>query len=205
MKKMYIMFLGMGLLAGCAATHQTEEAGQSIPSQKEIPSVEIVPEPTLVKPVESVKSVESTVSQTPLEQHAQKLEEILKDTEGEVKVSEDQIRLILAGRRVFSINQASIKPSFQPVLARIALELKSYDKTMIQIVGYTDNKGSDESNVALSLRQAEAVSAFLQQQGVSQNRILTDGLGSENPLVSNATSAGREKNRRIEITLINLQ
>ncbi|MBR6674663.1 MAG: OmpA family protein [Alphaproteobacteria bacterium] len=54
-----------------------------------------------------------------------------------------------------------------------------------------------------SLRRANAVSNYLRLQGVDGNRIVTDGLGSKNPIASNATSAGREQNRRVEITLIN--
>ena len=76
---------------------------------------------------------------------------------------------------------------------------------MVQVYGYTDNTGSAATNNALSLRRATAVSNYLRLQGVDGNRIITDGLGSANPIASNATASGREQNRRVEIALINQQ
>jgi outer membrane protein OmpA-like peptidoglycan-associated protein len=88
-------------------------------------------------------------------------------------------------------------------LNSIAKVITEYNKTMVQINGYTDSTGSAATNNALSLRRANAISNYLRLQGVDGNRIVTDGLGSSNPIASNATAAGREQNRRVEIILIN--
>ena len=88
------------------------------------------------------------------------------------------------------------------MLNSIAKVINEYDQTMVQVYGYTDNTGSAATNNALSLRRANAVSKYLRLRGVDGNRIITDGLGSASPIASNATAAGREQNRRVEISLI---
>jgi outer membrane protein OmpA-like peptidoglycan-associated protein len=121
----------------------------------------------------------------------------------QVQETNGQIYLIMPGNITFDSNDASLKSSFQPVLNSIAKVITEYNKTMVQINGYTDSTGSAATNNALSLRRANAISNYLRLQGVDGNRIVTDGLGSSNPIASNATAAGREQNRRVEIVLIN--
>lgn len=136
---------------------------------------------------------------------ARKLRQELLGTGVQVTQHEGKIYLIMPGNITFDTNQATIKDGFKPVLTSVAKVIREYNKTMVQVYGYTDNTGSAATNNALSLRRANAVSNFLRLQGVNANRLVTDGLGSENPIASNATAAGREQNRRVEITLINMQ
>ena len=128
---------------------------------------------------------------------ARKLREQLVGTGVQVKELDGRIYLIMPGNITFNTNEAVIKQGFTPVLDSVALVIKEYNKTMVQVYGYTNN--------ALSLRRANAVSNYLRLRGVDGNRIITDGLGSSNPIASNATAAGREQNRRVEIVLINQQ
>ena len=134
---------------------------------------------------------------------ARKLREQLVGTG--VKELDGRIYLIMPGNITFNTNEAVIKQGFTPVLDSVALVIKEYNKTMVQVYGYTDNTGTAATNNALSLRRANAVSNYLRLRGVDGNRIITDGLGSSNPIASNATAAGREQNRRVEIVLINQQ
>ncbi len=136
---------------------------------------------------------------------ARKLRAELVGTGVQVKELDGRVYLIMPGNITFDSNEAVIKGGFQPVLSSIAKVIKEYNKTMVQVYGYTDNTGSAATNNALSLRRANAVSNYLRLQGVNGNRIITDGLGSANPIASNATAAGREQNRRVEIALINNQ
>lgn len=136
---------------------------------------------------------------------ARKLRAELVGTGVQVKELDGRVYLIMPGNITFDSNEAVIKSGFQPVLSSIAKVIKEYNKTMVQVYGYTDNTGSAATNNALSLRRANAVSNYLRLQGVNGNRIITDGLGSANPIASNATAAGREQNRRVEIALINNQ
>lgn len=136
---------------------------------------------------------------------ARKLREELQGTGVQVAQEGGRVYLIMPGNVTFDTNQATIRPGFQPVLNSVAKVINEYDKTMVEIIGYTDSTGSAATNNALSLRRANAVSNYLRLQGVDGNRIVTDGLGSQKPIASNSTAAGREQNRRVEITLINRQ
>ena len=136
---------------------------------------------------------------------AKKLRKELRSTGVQVKEVDGQIDLIIPNEVAFGKNQTKIKTSFVDPLSAIAELLKEYDQTMIQIIGYTDDTGSVLMNKQLSLQKAEAIASFLREKEVLSERIFTDGVGPENPVTTNATVAGREQNRRVEISLIGLQ
>lgn len=136
---------------------------------------------------------------------AKKLRQELLNTGVQVQEADGQIYLIMPGNITFDTNDASIKPSFEPVLNSIAKVIKEYNKTLVQVNGYTDSTGSAATNNALSMMRANSISNYLRTQGVDANRLIANGFGSSNPIASNATAAGREQNRRVEIVLINKQ
>lgn len=140
-----------------------------------------------------------------MDYQAAQLRKELVGTGVQVKEMNGQIYLIMPGNITFDTNEAFIKQSFQPVVVSIAKVLKEYNKTLVQVNGYTDNTGSAAINNPLSAKRANAVADFLKVQGVAGNRIITNGYGSANPIASNNTAAGREQNRRVEIVLINQQ
>lgn len=132
-------------------------------------------------------------------------QELLLNTGVQVQEANGQIYLIMPGNITFDSNDANIKPAFQPVLNSIAKVINEYSKTMVQVNGYTDSTGSAATNNSLSLMRANSISNYLRLRGVNGNRIVSNGYGSSNPIASNATAAGREQNRRVEIVLINRQ
>ncbi len=134
---------------------------------------------------------------------ARKLRQELLNTGVQVQELNGQIYLIMPGNITFDSNDANIKPAFQPVLNSIAKVINEYSKTMVQVNGYTDSTGSAATNNSLSLMRANSISNYLRLKGVDANRIVSNGYGSSNPIASNATAAGREQNRRVEIVLIN--
>ena len=134
---------------------------------------------------------------------ARKLRQELLNTGVQVQELSGQIYLIMPGNITFDSNDANIKPAFQPVLNSIAKVINEYSKTMVQVNGYTDSTGSAATNNSLSLMRANSISNYLRLKGVDANRIVSNGYGSSNPIASNATAAGREQNRRVEIVLIN--
>ena len=136
---------------------------------------------------------------------ARKLRQELLNTGVQVQEANGQIYLIMPGNITFDSNDANIKPAFQPVLNSIAKVINEYSKTMVQVNGYTDSTGSAATNNSLSLMRANSISNYLRLRGVNGNRIVSNGYGSSNPIASNATAAGREQNRRVEIVLINGQ
>lgn len=140
-----------------------------------------------------------------MDMQTKKLRQELLNTGVQVQQADGQIYLIMPGNITFDSNDASIKPGFQPVLNSVAKVIKEYNKTLVQVNGYTDSTGTAATNNALSLMRANSISNYLRAQGVDGNRMLVNGFGSSNPIASNATAAGREQNRRVEIVLVNKQ
>ena len=140
-----------------------------------------------------------------MDAQARKLRQELLSTGVQVQQLDNKIILIMPGNVTFGTNEATIATKFEPVLNSVAKVINEYDKTMVQIIGYTDSTGTVTHNNALSLRRANAVSNYLRLRGVSLSRIIVDGMGPQNPIASNNTATGREQNRRVEITLINPQ
>jgi len=82
----------------------------------------------------------------------------------------------------------------------IAGFMRAYENTVVDIEGNTDSTGSREHNMDLSRERAEAVKSYLAEKyGYPASRMRTKGNGPDNPVDSNATPDGREKNRRTDI------
>ncbi|EFF9906433.1 OmpA family protein [Escherichia coli] len=86
-------------------------------------------------------------------------------------------------------------------LTGVAMVLKEYPKTAVNVIGYTDSTGGHDLNMRLSQQRADSVASALITQGVDASRIRTQGLGPANPIASNSTAEGKAQNRRVEITL----
>ena len=136
---------------------------------------------------------------------ARKLRQELVGTGVQVQEANGRIYLIMPGNITFDSNESIVKSSFKPVLDSIAKVLVEYNKTMINIAGYTDSTGTASLNKKLSGERADAVANYLIMKGVASTRVNSAGYGSSNPIASNSTAAGREQNRRVEISLINMQ
>ncbi len=136
---------------------------------------------------------------------ASKLRQQLAGTGVQVLRDGDNVRLIMPNSITFNTNEAVIKTSANAVLDSVALVAKEYDKTILQIVGYTDSTGNDKINIPLSQRRAQAVANYLSLRGVNLNRMSINGVGAANPIASNNTEEGRAQNRRVEIMLIPMQ
>jgi len=130
-----------------------------------------------------------------------KLREQLQGTGVSVTRLGDDIILNMPGNVTFDVNQAEVKSNFYPVLNSVALVVKEYNKTLVDVNGHTDSTGTVELNMGLSNRRAQSVSSYLQSQGVAQNRLFTQGFGPHYPIADNATPEGRQQNRRVEIVL----
>jgi len=100
---------------------------------------------------------------------------------------------------LFDTGKSTIKPDAKVTLAKLAGIMLVFSKTTMQIEGYTDNVGSDASNLTLSTARAKAVADFLTSQGIAPTRLKSVGKGSADPVASNDTPDGRSQNRRVEI------
>jgi OOP family OmpA-OmpF porin len=102
----------------------------------------------------------------------------------------------------FAPGKAIIRKPSRRVLDRAVAVLKNYPDLRIEISGHTDNKGTREKNVALSLARADSVKAYLAGKGIDGGRIQTRGAGPDEPIAPNKTKRGRTQNRRIEFKLL---
>lgn len=132
---------------------------------------------------------------------ARKLRQELTGTGVQVKQADGRVYLIMPSNITFATDSAVFKPTFNKVLDSVAKVIAEYNKTSIQVTGYTDNTGSLAYNNTLSLKRADAVATYLKLRNVNASRISVAGMGPNNPIASNSTEAGREQNRRVEITL----
>ncbi len=102
----------------------------------------------------------------------------------------------------FSISSATITADGRAVLDQAATYLLANPDIRVEIGGHTDDDGSEQENLDLSTRRAEAVKSYLEALGVDPTRMETRGYGEAEPKVPNTTSAGKAVNRRIEFTIL---
>ncbi|GAB6073993.1 OmpA family protein [Nautilia lithotrophica] len=111
--------------------------------------------------------------------------------------------IITTLRLNFDFNKAIVKKIYYPELQKVAEILKNNPNLKIEVAGHTDNIGSDEYNLKLSQKRAEAVKNILVNKfGINPNRIVAKGYGEKYPLVPNTTATNRALNRRVEIVNI---
>jgi outer membrane protein OmpA-like peptidoglycan-associated protein len=111
----------------------------------------------------------------------------------------DRGMVVTLGDVLFDTGQATLMPGATLALDRLADFMRANPQTKVRIEGHTDSTGSAEFNQLLSQRRADAVAAALQSRGLSSNRVSTVGRGEEFPVASNASAAGRQQNRRVEV------
>ncbi|MFL5063554.1 MAG: OmpA family protein [Xanthobacteraceae bacterium] len=128
----------------------------------------------------------------------------LRDLGPTVKAKE--IKINLSADVLFDFDKADLRPEAGPSLAKVAEVLKAYPRAATLIEGHTDGKGTDQYNQPLSERRAEAVRRWLAANGVGA-KMTTRGWGKAKPVAPNTKPGGaddpegRQKNRRVEITV----
>ncbi|MGJ8687914.1 MAG: OmpA family protein [Gammaproteobacteria bacterium] len=130
------------------------------------------------------------------------LRQELQGTGVQIQRDGDRLDLIMPGNITFNTNEYSLRPQFQPVLDSVATVLYKYKDTRLQVNGHTDSTGSADYNYNLSNRRATSVANYLAGQGVDQGRIISQGMGPDQPIASNNTDSGRAQNRRVELQVI---
>ena len=131
-----------------------------------------------------------------------KLRAQLQGTGVSVTRNGNNIILNMPGNVTFQTNSADINSGFYPVLNSVAIVLKEFDKTVVDVAGHADSTGPDDKNLELSQRRAGSVGSYLVAQGIDSQRLITTGYGETRPIASNDTAEGRQQNRRVEITLV---
>jgi outer membrane protein OmpA-like peptidoglycan-associated protein len=110
-------------------------------------------------------------------------------------------REITLGNMLFNTGKADLNAQGQKAVAELASFLKNNPDRNVTVVGYTDSTGSAKFNNKLSRDRAESVKTALVSDGIPSDRIATSGRGESEPVASNDTEQGRQKNRRVVVDL----
>jgi len=102
---------------------------------------------------------------------------------------------------LFDFNKYTLKPAAREKMAKVSGILLAYPGLKIQLEGHTDSIGSDDYNMKLSEKRAEAVRDYLIHQSVPPDSVTATGLGKADPVASNDTAAGRQRNRRVDMVV----
>ena len=157
-------------------------------------------EDQIVNQNKAIKSLQDELKAT-----QDSLNKHIKDSKPAVRYTptkeEDEIIKTAFSQLEFETNSAVIKQVSYSSLDGLATLLKSHNDWSVILKGYTDNSGQAAKNLQLSKDRAASVKAYLVNKGVTASKVQSFGYGSANPIASNATLAGRAKNRRVEIEL----
>jgi outer membrane protein OmpA-like peptidoglycan-associated protein len=155
----------------------------------------------------SERNSQATAEQLAAEQEA-RLEAEKKASDAQAALAklaaiEDERGLVitLSGSVLFRSGDAVLMGGAQTRLDQVVDALLATPGRKIAVEGFTDSQGSNEYNMDLSQRRADAVRDYLVHGGLSADRVHAHGIGEERPIADNATSEGRANNRRVEIVL----
>ena len=124
------------------------------------------------------------------------------------KAPEYELKLIERGRATlnveFDYGRAVVEPKYYKDIQGVAEVMKKYPDMKIIIEGHTDNVGGKEYNLNLSQKRAEAVKKIMVTKfNIKPSMLTAKGFGSSKPIEHNATAEGRQKNRRVEVSIDN--
>ena len=103
----------------------------------------------------------------------------------------------------FESNSDRLLPGAEQVLADAVATLRMNRDLIVEVAGHTDSAGSAEHNASLSARRSITVRDYLISQGANSANLTFSGYGEAKPIADNATAAGRARNRRVELRIMN--
>lgn len=117
------------------------------------------------------------------------------------KASGRTIKVTFSTGLLFDFDSAALQPKAVSHLQNLAQSLNKHPYTRVAVVGHTDSVGTDTYNQQLSEERAAAAAEVLIQEGVAPDRITSEGRGEVEPIASNETEEGQQKNRRVEVVI----
>jgi outer membrane protein OmpA-like peptidoglycan-associated protein len=138
-----------------------------------------------------------------LRQDAQALRDRLREQLNVILETRDTARGLIVNLSdvLFDFDQASLKPGAKEKLAKVSGILLAYPTLHVNVEGHTDSVGTDDYNLKLSQRRADAVRDYLTSNGIGPANVQSIGLGKAGPVASNDTAPGRQQNRRVEMVV----
>jgi outer membrane protein OmpA-like peptidoglycan-associated protein len=153
---------------------------------------------------QAIKSDAEALSQTDKAQKATAEAQMLEQEVAAMKGRMTERGIVLTiGDVLFATGTATLSPIADNEIDKLAAFMKEYPDRNVLIEGYTDSTGTEGANLDLSLKRANAVSDKLVDRQISRSRITTRGFGEELPVAGNDTASGRERNRRVDVIILN--
>ncbi len=140
-----------------------------------------------------------------MDKQAQELEEELENATVE-RVSDPEtgaegIAIVFDNALLLDLNSSTLRSGVRADLADLAASLRSYPGHDAVVIGHASSDGPSDHNQTLSENRAASVSNYLVSLGIDSYRLTTVGMGEDDPIADNGTQAGREANRRVEISI----
>ncbi|NGZ75201.1 OmpA family protein [Saccharibacillus alkalitolerans] len=114
---------------------------------------------------------------------------------------DEPVKLEIEDTLLFDYDKAELKPEASKTLDGIVKALKELDGASVEIQGHTDDRGSDDYNLDLSERRAQAVLRYFEESGLENVNFTAAGYGKKQPVASNDTEEGRGRNRRVDLVV----
>jgi len=130
------------------------------------------------------------------------LKNVKSEFEDAARTSEG-IKFTLSSDVLFPSNSSYLTDKAKVELTKLSKLLKADNSKKIRVDGHTDATGTEEYNVWLSDKRAASVKKFLEDNGIAASRISIKGHGPHKPVSDNKTPEGRQKNRRVEVIILN--
>jgi outer membrane protein OmpA-like peptidoglycan-associated protein len=146
-----------------------------------------------------VGGVAGAIIGSQMDKQAKELEQTVKGAKVE-RVGEG-IQVTFESGLLYDFDSDVVRPEAKTNLHELAASLEKYPGSDLLILGHTDQLGSTAYNQGLSERRANSAATYLMSQGVSGTRMGTRGLGESEPVATNETEAGRQANRRVEVSI----
>jgi outer membrane protein OmpA-like peptidoglycan-associated protein len=116
-----------------------------------------------------------------------------------VEQPDGSVKLDIPGSVLFPSGSFAINDGFKSTLDSVGRTINEYCGLRAEVIGHTDSVGRPADNKVLSMNRARSVVSYLGSIGVPGDRLMADGVGPDRPVADNATEAGRQQNRRVEI------
>jgi outer membrane protein OmpA-like peptidoglycan-associated protein len=144
-----------------------------------------------------------TDAQTAQAQTAQAQEESRR-LAGELQAAQTTRGLVLTlGDVLFDTGRAELKPGAERSIDKLTSFLTENPERKVEVEGFTDSQGTDDYNLQLSQRRADAVATAIMRRGIEAQRVRSRGYGEEYPVAGNDNAGSRQRNRRVEVVISN--
>lgn len=137
-----------------------------------------------------------------MDKQKKELEQQVPEAKVETVNNGEAIRVTFDSGILFGVDSSTLSANARNALTRFAQNMNANPDTDIKIIGHTDSTGRHAYNMTLSEKRAQSVVNFLRSQNVAATRMISLGMGPDQPVAENSTAAGRAQNRRVEVFII---